>query len=306
MQAPLEGTVPGTVAERPQWLPPEQFPLTSRYLDLHGHKIHYLDEGQGPLLLFVHAGMWSFLWRDAIIRLREQFRCVALDFPGAGLSKAAEGYRPGLEAASKVLESFIRALNLEDITLVLHDLGGPVALGMSPSLLGRVRGIVVSESFGWPLSEEFPQVARMLRVVGGRTFGLVNEATNLLMRVTSTSFGAGRHLSREGRRALRGPYRDRGARRHTPAMLRDAASADNFLRGVDRALRTVLREQPVLLLYGAKSPTIKARFPDRWKQRFPHARLLLVEGGHHFPMADDPDLVAGAIKRWWSTQVRAA
>lgn len=288
----------------PGWLSREEFPFASRYLEIDGHLIHYVDEGKGPLLLLVHAGLWSFLWRDLIVRLRERFRCVALDFPGAGLSTAAEGYRPGLEAASRVLETFVDALDFRDITLVVHDLGGPVALG-APALHDRIRGIVVIESFGWPLVEN-PKGAVMLRFAGGRTFGAVNGATNLLMRATSTSSGVGRHLSAKGRRAFRGPFRDRSARRQTLAMLRDAAVADDHLRGVDGALRGKLRDRPVLLVFGEKSPTIEEGFPERWQARFPGALLLLVAGGHHFPMMDDPDLVARALRSWWSDEARAA
>lgn len=296
----------GQPGGRPDWLPLEEFPFTSRYLEIDGHLIHYVDEGEGPLLLLVHAGMWSFLWRDLIVRLREDFRCVALDFPGAGLSKPAEGFHPGLDAASRVLESFVRTLDFRDITLIVHDLGGPVAIAMAARLRDRIRAIALIESFGWSLSEENPKVARMLRLAGGRTFGLVNGATNLLMRITSTSFGAGRHLSGNGRRALRGPYRDRPARRQTTAMLRDAALADDYLRGVDHALRTVLSDRPILLVFGEKSPAIKEGFPERWRARFPDALLLLVADGHHFPMMDDPDLVAGALRSWWSDEARAA
>ena len=48
--------------------------------------LHYSDEGSGPALVLVHAGMWSFIWRDTIAALRDDFRCITLDFPGAGLS----------------------------------------------------------------------------------------------------------------------------------------------------------------------------------------------------------------------------
>lgn len=290
---------------RPDWLPHEEFPFASRYVQIDGHLIHYVDEGQGPLLLFVHAGMWSFVWRDLIVRLRERFRCLALDFPGAGLSTAAGGFRPGLESASRVLESFVGALDLRDITLVVHDLGGPVALGAT-ALHDRIRGIVVTEAFGWSLAEENPKVARVLRFAGGQTFGLANGATNLLMRATSASSGVGRHLSADGRRAFRGPYRERPARRQTLALLRDAAVADDYLRGVDRALRTVLSDRPMLLVFGERSPAIKEGFPERWEARFPGALLLLVSGGHHFPMMDDADLVARAVRSWWSDEARAA
>jgi pimeloyl-ACP methyl ester carboxylesterase len=75
---------------------------------------------------------------------------------------------------------------------------------------------------------------------------------------------------------------------------------------VDRTLRTVLRDRPVLLVFGQQSPTVKAGFPRRWRERFPDAGLLLVEGSHRFPMADAPDLVARAIKGWWREEVFAA
>ncbi len=71
-----------TVPERPSWLPQEEFPFESRFLELGGRRIHYVDEGTGPTLLFVHAGpAWSFIFRDVIVRLRDQHRCIALDFP---------------------------------------------------------------------------------------------------------------------------------------------------------------------------------------------------------------------------------
>ena len=289
---------------RPSWLPREEFSFESRFLETDGHRIHFVDEGKGPTLLFVVAGAaWSFVFRGLIERLRQEFRCVALDFPEAGLSRAAAGYRPGIEAASHVLERFVLTLGLEDITLVVHDLGGAVAFGVAARHPDRVRGMAVTETFGWPLSEENPKVARMLRIVSGRTFRIVNGATNLLAWATSTSLGVGRHLTPAGKAAFRGPYRDRRARANALAMLGDATRADAYLRNVDRALRTTLRDRPLLLIYGGKSPTLREGFPDQWKARFPHARLVVVDGGHHFPQMDEPDLIAQAIRSWWHEAV---
>jgi len=230
----------------PRRIASEEHPFWGRSIDIDGHLIRYLDEGEGPPLLFVNADTGSILWRDVIVRLRDRFRCIALDVPCTGPALATEAERPDFVTPSRILESFIRTLDLSDLTLVLHDLGGPVALGIAPHVDDRIRALVVTESFGWPLAP-------------GR---------------------------------FHGPW--------------DAALSDDYLREVDRTLRTVLSDRPLLLVFGQESPAVKAGFPERWRERFPDAGLLLVEGSHRFPMAVAPDLVARAIKGWWREEVFAA
>jgi haloalkane dehalogenase len=289
---------------RPGWLVREEYPFRSRFLNVEGQRIHYVDEGTGPTLLFVHAGpAWSFVYRDVIILLRDEFRCVALDFPGTGPSPALSGYDPGMEAASQVLEAFVRALDLREVTLVVHDLGGPVAFGTAARLPDRFVAVAVTESFGWPLAGENPKIARALGMAGGRIFGLVNVLSNLLARVTATRYGLGRHLTALGRSVFREPFRDRRVRRYATAMLHDAASNATYLRTVDLALRTTLSGLPLLLVFGKDSPTVEGGFPAGWAARFPDAPLFLLEGAHHFPMMDDPAAVSDVIGAWWDDSV---
>lgn len=291
---------------RPAWLRAAEFPFTSRQLTIDGHPIHYLDEGNGPTMAFVHAGpAWSFVYRDLIVRLRHQFRCVALDLPGTGLSPAAGGYRPSIQAGAAIFAAFAQVLDLHQVTLVTHDVGTPVALGAAVRMPERVAALSVTEGFAWALADENPRIARTLRVVGSRPVGVLNDAFNLLARVTASRAGAGRHLSAAGRRAFLGPYRERAVRRNAAAMLRDAATASAYLRGLDAQLPAALGDRPVLLVFGSASPTVKQRFPQRWRTSLPDAELLLVQGGHHFPMNDAPDLVADAISSWWTSAVAA-
>jgi len=187
-------------------------PFQERRIEIEGRPIRYVDEGGGPVLLFVRTGAGSFVWRDVIVRLRDRFRCVAVDVPGS--------------TPQRTLEPFVRRLDLRDVTLVVHGLGGSVALGVGARLHDRIRALVVTESIGWPPHEEAPE--------------------------------------------------------------------------------PVLEDRPVLLVFGEESPTVKAGAPERWRERFPDAGLLLVEGGHRFPMTDAPDVVARAIRGWWREEVLAA
>jgi haloalkane dehalogenase len=76
---------------RPSWLDARLYPFESRYVEIEGSRVHFVDEGTGPTLLFLHAApAWSFIYRNFIVELRGRFRCVALDYPGFGLSAARE------------------------------------------------------------------------------------------------------------------------------------------------------------------------------------------------------------------------
>jgi haloalkane dehalogenase len=82
------------VGERPAWVDDKLFPFESRFVEPDGNVVHYVDEGSGPILLMLHGSpVWSFVYRDVIAALRDRFRCIALDFPGFGLSTGAPSYR---------------------------------------------------------------------------------------------------------------------------------------------------------------------------------------------------------------------
>jgi haloalkane dehalogenase len=285
---------------RPAWLPFEEFPFESRFLELDGHRIHFLDEGSGPTLLLLHAGpAWSFVYRDLMLALKPYFRLVTLDLPGSGLSEAAPGYRPGLAAASEVVGRFLDHLALDDVVLVAHDVGGPVALHAAATRAERLRGIVLNGSFGWSLTRHQPQVARFLRLMGSPPFRALDAATGLLARASSGTGGVGRRLSPAGRRAFRGPFRRAGARRTATAMLGAAAREDAFLDEVEAAVRGPLRHLPVLLSYGEHDPGRRAGFQQHFLDLFADATPEVIAGARHFPQADAPHQVAASLRRWW-------
>ena len=73
-------------------VPQALFPVQHRFLELDGAHIHYVDEGQGETLLLLHGNAaWCFLYRKIIASLKADFRCVALDYPGYGMSDALPG-----------------------------------------------------------------------------------------------------------------------------------------------------------------------------------------------------------------------
>jgi haloalkane dehalogenase len=301
-QAP--GPVPGRPEPgRPEWLPWSAFPFQSRFRDVDGKRIHYLDEGSGPALLFVSAGQWSFMFRDVIMRLRGRFRCLTLDFPGSGLSPDVPGHDQSVEANAQILDGFIAALDLQDITMVLHDVGGPVGLLIATRRPQWLRGLVLSNTFGWPLAG-YPAVRRMLTAVTSPPFAAVNDLTNVLALLTATSYGVGRKMSRADRRAFRGPWRSRRSRRATLRVLAGVLRIDPMMADVERSLAATLAGLPVLTIFGRKNDPYG--WQRRFQQIFPGAAATGIADGHHFPFNDDPDGYSAAIRAWWADHVTTA
>ena len=142
-----------TVTERPEWVDDTLFPFQSRFAELDGNVVHYLDEGSGPILLMLHNNpVWSFVYRDVITALRDDFRCVALDFPGFGLSTAAPGYGYHADDHAELLVSFLDHLDVSELTLVAHGWGGPLGLYAAEQRPELFKYLVLTNTWAWPLN----------------------------------------------------------------------------------------------------------------------------------------------------------
>src|SRR5262249_7324255 len=104
----------------PTWLPPDLWPFETFAMPVDGNQIAVSVTGRGPTLLF-YTGIGSFIWRDVMRFLSATFHCVTLDPPGIGLSGPAAGHVVSLERSARVVQAVIPALNLRDVTLVVHD-----------------------------------------------------------------------------------------------------------------------------------------------------------------------------------------
>src|SRR6201993_5620612 len=171
--------------DRPGWLPSSAWPWQPSALDHAGGRIAVTDIGSGPTLLFVHVGSWSFVWRDVLLRLQKDFRCIAVDAPGCGLSDRVSS--PTLAQAGGALIAVIDALQLRDVTLVAHDLGGPAGFLAAARRADRVAALAAVNCFAWrPTGGAF---RGMLAAMGSAPARELDAATGFLPRVTATSFG---------------------------------------------------------------------------------------------------------------------
>src|SRR4029453_19013858 len=130
--------------------PPALSPFQSRWLETDGIRVHYLDEGAGQPILMCHGNpTWSFLYRKLIGRLRGQFRCVAVDYPGFGLSDRPDGYGYTPAEHARIVGRLVDHLALDGFIVMGQDWGGPIGMTVASQRAERVAGLVFMNTWFW-------------------------------------------------------------------------------------------------------------------------------------------------------------
>ena len=147
---------------RPAWLPEDVWPFETMMLAAEGSAIAVTDVGRGPALLF-YTGIGSFVWRDLMLRLSGDFRCIGVDPPGIGLSARISRSDVTLAHSARAVVATIDALDLQGLTLVVHDSGGPPALAAAVPLTRDALAVPTADF----LSHEVRGIAHRKMVASG-------------------------------------------------------------------------------------------------------------------------------------------
>src|SRR5690606_12849275 len=122
------------------WLDKSEYPFISNYFDINGQKLHYIDEGEGETILFVHGKpSLSFDYRNIIKKLKKNYMCVAIDHIGFVHSDKPENYHYSTQHHNKTHEKFVLQKNLETISLVVHDFGGAIGINFAMQYPEKIK-----------------------------------------------------------------------------------------------------------------------------------------------------------------------
>lgn len=277
------------------WINPDLFPFQSRFLEIDGNLIHYLDEGSGPAILFSHGTPeWSFGWRDLVRGLRGQFRCIALDHLGMGLSNKPANGDYSCEAHSMRLEKLVQALDLHDFYIVGNDFGLSIALGYAIRHTENVRGIAIFNGWMWRVDTDkhYSAPAKMMDSWLGK---LLYKRFNFPVTViTPKAFGNRKLLTPEVHRHYKMALPDAASRVATFAfaqeLLRSSAWWDSLWQQ-----RDVLQGKLQLIFWGMKDAFVPPYELEKWEAAFPQARAIRCPEAGHFVQEEMPDLMISEI-----------
>jgi haloalkane dehalogenase len=276
------------------WLDRSEYPFSSHFFEVNGHRLHYIDEGFGNVILFVHGTpSWSFDYRNIIKLLRSEYRCIALDHMGFGLSDKPEYYDYSTQNHSKTLERFILDKKLEDITLVVHDFGGVIGLNVAMAYPEKITRLVIINSWLWS-SKQDPDFIRFSKVLRSPVLPWLYRYLNFSARfILPRSFGE-RRLSRRLLRQYTGPF-GRASERNGPlAFARSLLNDQDWFEELWSRCEVIARK-PTLFVWGMRDPVIKPHNLDTFLAVFKNATTIRLGTSGHFPQEEEPEAVTKSI-----------
>lgn len=279
---------------KPLWLDTTLYPFTPRRFRTSEGEMSYLDEGEGPVLLFVHGTpSWSFEWRDVILEMRKSARCIAVDHLGFGLSDKPQTKLTPQDHARR-LRALVEHLDLKDMTLVVHDFGGPIGLPLALEG-GRVSRVLICNTWMWDQSAD-PQLARIDSLVRSWLGRLLYKTFNFSPRVILPSaLGKKTKLTKAQHRQYMAPFDARAEREGTYAMALALKGESAYYASLWNQ-RAALAKLPMHIVWGMQDPAFKPELLARWQEALPHAQVTKLEGVGHFPAEEDPTAVVTALR----------
>ncbi len=280
------------------------FPFAPHYHTTNGFQMHYVDEGNGEPIVMLHGDpSWSYLYRNFIPALSQHHRCIVPDHMGMGKSDVPqEPYPYRLEHHIANLENLLLYLDLPNITLVLHDWGGPVGFGFATRHSESIKRLVLMNTWAfapWP-GGPFPRLLEMIRSARGEKFVLEKNGY-LEPALLGTTFHI-ENLTQLVMDAYRAPFPTPESRLAMLCWSRDipVSETDPSYAEMKRIERNLPRfaNIPILLLWGMKDSVLAEPVLRMWQGIYPNAITHEIEDASHFLQEDAPEQMVKWIKEF--------
>ena len=277
------------------WIDREEYPFESHYFDVPAGSLHYVDEGCGQPIVMVHGNpTWSYLYRHLIKRLRSEYRCLAPDHLGFGLSDKPKdwSYLPADHATN--LTALIEELGLKNITLVVQDWGGPIGLSYAVDHPENVARIIIMNTWAWPVNRDWYYIA-FSGFVGGPIGRMLIRRYNFFARsIMRQAFGDKGKLTKAAHehylRALATPEDRKGCF----VFPKQIIGSTPWLGQLWDRIPT-LNGKPKLIVWGMKDIAFREKELKRWERTFPEARSIRLSSVGHYVQEEAADELAEAV-----------
>jgi haloalkane dehalogenase len=281
------------------------FPFESRYVEVHGSKMHYIDEGAGDPILFLHGNPTSsYLWRNIIPHLVPHGRCIAPDLIGMGKSDKPDlAYR--FSDHSKYLEGFIEELGLSNVTVILHDWGSGLGFHYAMRHESNIKAIAFMEALLKPMKwEDFPSDQKMgfkLFRTTGIGWLMLSVMNMFLTKLVPQMIV--RKLSAEEMDHYLAPFKTIQSRkpvRQWPREIPISGSPSDVHEMMSNYSQKLQEsELPKILFFANPGAIINAPDVDWCRENLKNLKAVDIGEGLHYLQEDNPHLIGEELAIWY-------
>lgn len=288
--------------------PPADYPFESKYATVKGHRIHYIAEGQGDPVLFIHGNPTSsYVWRNILVPVARKTdrRVIALDLLGFGRSENPASIEYTLDLHAEIVAGFIGALELHNVVLVAEDWGGPLGVHWAVRNYDDLKGMVLMETFLWPMSwtDDFaPQFRTPFRLMRSPLGFVLVQVMNMMVKKLIPENCPISRTALDRYIADLPTIRSRKAMRAFPNLLPidgEPRASLEFFREIEAGLKRIkcpvawLKPTPGIVLSDDFPPSLKRL--DWLRERIPQIDVRQYGPGHHFLAEEEPERLARVI-----------
>lgn len=283
------------------------FPFESKYIEVHGSKIHYIEEGEGDPVLFLHGNPTSsYLWRNIIPYLTKQGRCIAPDLIGMGKSDKPD-LDYGFHDTYSYLEAFIEKMGLKNMTLVLHDWGSGMGFHYANLHRENIKAIAFMEAmYDAPTLYDMPfSVRTSVKMIRNPLFGwLMVQAGNIFIKKMLPDMIL-RKLTKEEMDYYAAPYSTIKSRKPLLAWPKNVPFGGGNPKSVAAAVKSwaqwlTVTDIPKLCFYVTPGVAIKEKDVKVIKENFKNTKMVELGEGLHFIQEDYPHEIGIEISKWYN------
>ncbi len=280
------------------------YPFKSNFMDRQGLKYHFIDEGTGDPVVMIHGNpTWSFYYRALIKALSPEYRTIAVDHMGCGLSDKPDLSQYDFRLKSRVddLEALIQSLCPNNsLTLIVHDWGGMIGMIYALRNIKKIKRLVILNTAGFfpPGGKKIPWRIWITKYITpfaapGVLFGNMFARAALYMAPFAP-------LGKDVKAGLIAPYNSPRNRLATLKFVQDIPlkktdPSYDLVKYADDNLHK-LSDKPILICWGAHDFVFDRTYLNEWKRRFPHAEVHEFSDAGHYILEDVPDRVVQLVR----------
>ncbi len=256
----------------------------SKFININGTKVHYCDQGSGPVLLLLHGILSSLhTWDAWTALLSPHYRIIRFDLPGFGLTTRLQSAPYSRDLFLDFLNQFVETLGLEQIDIAGNSIGGYLAWNYAMQYPEKVNRLLLIDAVGYP--QDLPRImnfvnAPLIRNIAGHMAPWIFFEQSVRSIYGDKSKVTDQVIARYYDMAS--SSENRGAYVDVLRLLKNQCDSKALCSGIDTI------KSKTLLMWGEKDPWVPVEIVKNWERDLVSSQTIIYDGVGHLPMEEIP------------------